>query len=182
MNLEKMTSGELRSFLASGRRTTFKFWLDNLSEVCPPGSKIGPAQINYGARFMTRFSLVSTASEVYFPTSTSLAQVYDNFLHDMVSTSTPSLMEIAGCQTLFLSGFYREYATRYYILEDLRRIGSDFFRKSASGEKAVVLKQMAVNFGSWQDRLHYLKWHLQQKRLLIESPKRPEPLIKIAPA
>ncbi|MEX1063973.1 MAG: hypothetical protein WD898_00420 [Candidatus Paceibacterota bacterium] len=185
MHIEKMGSNELRSFLASGRKATLKFWRDNLNEICPKGGSlsqdIDTLQINYGARFLTRFSLVSTGSDVYFPTFTSLVEIYDNFLHNTMSRGIPSLMELAGCQTLLLSGFYKEYAIKHYDLQDLCRIGRDFFNKSAVGKRKKVIKKVSANFDIWQELLHNLRVYLQEKRLLLESPNRPEPLIKIAP-
>lgn len=146
-NIENMDSKEFRSLLASGIKTTLKFWHDNLEQICPHSRRIDPSQIHYVGHFLTKSCIVSMTSEIYFPTFSSLIKIYRHSLYDILSKQTPALseaakvMENAGCQILLFSGFYSEYAQRHYSLNDLREMGSDFFAKSAVGVRKEVLKK-----------------------------------------
>ncbi|MBI2063879.1 MAG: hypothetical protein HYT65_02710, partial [Candidatus Yanofskybacteria bacterium] len=111
-----MSSEELRKSLAFNKRRTFEFWLKNVQIVAPRGSKtVDDEQRHYVARFMTRFSVVSTTHSMFhFPTFTNLAQIYDEFMLDVENQYSPEPMEIAGCQTLLLGGFYLKTAEQHY--------------------------------------------------------------------
>lgn len=182
-DLKKMESGELRMFLALNRRRTFKFWLENLKIIAPKESRVTADQRRYVARFMTRFSLVSTThSMFYFPTFSGIAQLYDEFMPDAELRGIPEIMEIAGCQSLLLGGFYLKAAEKHYNVEDIAKTGKVFFKKGAIGKRKKVVMEMAQNFSRWQHLLCYLEWYLGNERLVIQNIKKSdEPLIKIVP-
>lgn len=183
MDSEKMKSGELRELLAFGKKKTFEFWLKHIEIIAPRETSIGKDQQHYTARFLTRFSLVSTTHSMFhFPTFTSLAQIYDEFVQDVENQYSSEPMEIAGCQTLLLGGFYLEAAKKHYNTEDIRKMGELFFTRGAIGKRKSVIKKMAHNFGRWQNLLCYLEWYLRNERLIIQDAEKPDkPLIKIIP-
>lgn len=186
MNIEKLSREDLIRFLAmgrtSGRRLAFEFWLKSLEKVAGPHRKVDKAQIHYVARTLTRFSLISTESTFFFPTFTSLAQIHDEFIVNRKSQEAPEFMEIAGCQMLLLAGFYLRRARKHYDIDDLRRMGRNFFNKGAIGKRKKTIQKMAQNFQIWQDLLFYLEWYLKTERLVLEVQKPQEPLITIVPA
>lgn len=186
MNFKKLSKEELMKLLTmgrtSGRRLAFEFWLKSLEKVASPHRKIDKAQIHYVARALTRFSLISTSkSTFFFPTFTSLAQVHDEFVINRKSRETPEFMEIAGCQMLLLAGFYLRTAREKYDINDLRKMGQDFFAKSAIGKRKKTIQKISKNFGVWQDLLCYLEWYLKTERLVLEVERPEEPVIKIVP-
>ncbi len=182
-NLEKEGS-ELRQLLALNKRRTLKFWLDNVKIAAPEGYRTGVDQQHYVARFLTRFSLVSSSpSMFYFPTFTRIAQIYDEFILDVENQYSPQAMEIAGCQILLLGGFYLESAKKHYAVNDIVSLGKLFFTRGADGKRKKVIQKMAWNFEKWQTHLCYLEWYLRNDaQALIINPKIwEEPLIKIIP-
>lgn len=186
MDFKNLNREELIKFLSmdrtSGRRLAFEFWLKSLEKVAGPHSKTDNAQIHYVARAMTRFSLISTSeSSFFFPTFTSLAKIHDEFVINQKMRETPEFMEIAGCQMLLLAGFYLRRARKHYDIEDLQRMGRDFFTKGAIGRKKKTIQRIAKNFEIWQDLLCYLEWYLKTEQLVLEVKKPEEPLIKIVP-
>lgn len=181
-NFDKMEPKELRKSLAFSKRKTFKFWLNNLRMVALKESRISEDQRHYVARFMTRFSVVSTTHSMFhFPTFTNLAQIYDEFMLDVENQYSPEPMEIAGCQTLLLGGFYLKAAEKHYNVADVVNMGKLFFSRGAIGKRKKVIKKMAWNFEKWQDHLCYLEWYLRNERFVIRAEKPDEPLIKIVP-
>lgn len=181
-NFDK-TESDLKKLLASNKRKTFEFWLNNVKMVAPKGFQASIDQQHYVARFLTRFSLVSSApSMFYFQTFTHMAQIYDEFILDVENQYSPQSMEIAGCQTLLLGGFYLESAEKHYAVQDIISMGKLFFTRGATGKRKKVIKKMAWNFEKWQVRLQYLEWYLRNEAqaLVIHAKKPDEPLIKIA--
>lgn len=179
-----MKPEELRKFLTLNKRKTFKFWLKNVQIVAPKVSKISnDKQQHYVARFLTRFSLVSTTDSMfYFPTFTNLAQIYDEFILDVENQYSPEPMETAGCQTLLLGGFYLDSAKKHYNVNDIENMGKFFFTRGAIGKRKLVIEKMAHNFKKWQQTLCYLEWYLKNEKLVIQNVEEPEePLIKIVP-
>lgn len=186
MNFEKLSKEELIRLLTtgrtSGRRLAFEFWLRSLEKVAGPHRKIDKAQIHYVARALTRFSLIPTSQSIFFfPTFTSLAQVHDEFVINQKSQEIPEFMEIAGCQMLLLAGFYLRIARKKYDINDLKKMGQDFFAKGAIGKRKKTIQKISKNFEIWQDLLCYLEWYLKTERLVLEIERPKEPLIKIIP-
>ncbi len=183
-NLKKMES-ELRQLLASNKRKTFEFWLNNVKMAAPKGSQTSIDQQYYVARFLTRFSLVSSSpSMFYFPTFTSIAQIYDEFILDVENQYSPQAMEVAGCQTLLLGGFYLEFTKKHYAVRDITSMGKLFFTRGANGKRKKVIKEMAWNFEEWQNHLCYLEWYLRNeaRALIIQAKKSEDTLIEIIPS
>ncbi|MBI2669947.1 MAG: hypothetical protein HYX20_02305 [Candidatus Yanofskybacteria bacterium] len=187
MNFDNLSSEELKKLLTmgrtSGKRMAFEFWLKHIELIAPRETGIGKDQQHYTARFLTRFSLVSTTHSMFhFPTFMSLAQIYDEFVQDIENQYSPEPMEIAGYQTLLLGGFYLKAASKHYNMEDIRKMGELFFTRGAIGKRKSVIKKMAHNFSRWQNTLCYLEWYLRNERLVIQKAEKPdEPLIKIIP-
>lgn len=183
-DFDKTGSEELRKLLAFSKRKTYEFWLKNVQLITPKGTSIGEdGQRHFVARFMTRFSLVSTSNSMFwFPTFTNLAQIYDEFIMDVENQYSPEPMEVAGCQILLLGGFYLKAAEKHYNLADIEKLGKLCFARGAIGKRAGVIKKMAYNFGKWQDALCYLEWYLRNERLVVQNIEKPdEPLIRIVP-
>lgn len=186
MDFKKLNHEQLSKLISmgrtSGRRLALEFWLKSLEKVASPHSKVDKAQIHYVARALTRFSLISTSeSALWFPTFTSLAQIHDEFILNQKSQETPEFMEIAGCQMLLLAGFYLRRARKHYDINDLQRMGRNFFVKGAIGKRKKTIQKMAKNFEIWQDLLFYLEWYLKTEQFVLEIKKPEEPLIKIVP-
>lgn len=180
----KMSSPELREFLMISKRRTYAFWLENLKKSTPSGGCVSENQLHYGARFLTRSSVIPagtcvnlpTVLEVRFPSFTSLFQLLTEVLSLPV---IPEVREIAACQILILSGFYQEYAKKHYNLNDLAKLGAGFFREGAIGKRRAVLKEMARNYKQWQNLLAYLKYNLDRDAHIINVSPQADPIIKI---
>lgn len=180
----RMTSQELRNFLLFNKRRTYAFWLENLKNSAPKGGHISENQLHYGARFLTRSSIIPVGTQISLPTVLevrfpSFATLFQLLTEVLSLPITPEVREIAACQILILSGFYEEYAKKHYNADDLAKLGTSFFREGAIGKRKEVIKEMANNFKRWQDLLAYVKYNLDQDARLIHISPAADPVIKI---
>lgn len=189
-NFGNISSEKFQSLLASDKKATLFFFLNNLLLVIKPWphSRIDTAQVNYTAKFLTRFSTTSgfySRNEpffIHFPTFESLVQTCGKLLSEDFGKNL-QFLEWTACQILLLGGFYYDDAIKSFDRKEMEKIGCDYFTASAIGNKRKkILGKMAKNFRIWQDYLCYLNWHfakLREDSLLIKTEKQPEPLIKL---
>ena len=192
-SFSRISSERFQSLLASDRKTTLYFFLSNLKEIIKPNPhpKINIDQINYMAKFLTRFSLTMATPylppqkplSVFFPTFESLVEGCSELSSRKDFTQNTTLLEWVACQMLLLSGFYFEDAIQTFDRSEIEKLGKDYFlRISKKSTRKKLFNGMAKNFRLWQDFLCYLRWHFQKMRqdlLVIKAPKPKEPLIKL---
>lgn len=206
-NFPDISSEKFQSLLAAGnKRVTLAFFLANLKEVVRPWphQQIKIDQVNYTAKFLTKFSTTTGFSStgqpffIHFPTMESLMRTNLQLRSQRDFQETSRFLEWAACQMLFLSGFYFDDAIKVISRNDAEDLGREYFIASAVGnQRKKLLERMAWNFRLWQDFLSYLNWHflkmrkeasdqldqcfrrVREKAMLIKRPPGNEPLIKL---
>jgi hypothetical protein len=143
----------LGELLASDHRQTLEFFFISLKDVSE--STVDQDQLLYNASVLAHYAQVSTDADVDMSAPADLTNVFDHFVSDM-SLTDPLLLETAGAQCLFLSGFFEDQMRRRHSIEWYAGLGASFFRRAAAGDpspkKARLLETIAREFEPWRRR------------------------------
>jgi hypothetical protein len=143
----------LRELLASDHRQTLEFFVVSLKDIS--GSAVNHDELLYNASVLAHYAQVSTDADVEVSAPADLTTVFDHFVSD-VSLSDPLLLETAGAQCLFLSGFFEVQMRRRHNIEWYAGLGANYFRRAAAGDpsprKARLLETIAREFEPWRRR------------------------------
>jgi hypothetical protein len=143
----------LRELLASDHRHTLEFFVVSLKDVSE--STVNHEELLYNASVLAHYAQVSTDADVDVAAPADLSTVFDHFVSD-VALSDPLILETAGAQCLFLSGFFEDQMRRRHNIEWYAGMGASFFRRAAAGDpskkKARLLETIAREFEPWRRR------------------------------
>jgi hypothetical protein len=143
----------LGELLASDHRQTLEFFFVSLKDVSESG--VDQEELLYNASVLAHYAQVSTDADVDLSAPADLTKVFDHFVSDM-SLIDPLLLETAGAQCLFLSGFFEDQMRRRHNIEWYAGLGASFFRRAAAGDpsskKARLLETIAREFEPWRRR------------------------------
>ena len=143
----------LRELLASDHRHTLEFFVVSLKDVSE--STVDQEELLYNASVLAHYAQVSTDADVDVSAPADLTAVFDHFVSDL-SLTDPLLLETAGAQCLFLSGFFEAQMRRRHNIEWYAGLGASFFRRAAAGgaspKKSRLLGTIASQFEPWRRR------------------------------
>ena len=143
----------LGELLASDHRHTLEFFFVSLKDVSE--STVTQEELLYNASVLAHYAQVSTDADSDVSAPADLISVFDHFVSDM-SLTDPLLLETAGAQCLFLSGFFETQMKRRHNIEWYAGLGASFFRRAAAGgtsqQKARLLSTIAREFEPWRRR------------------------------
>ena len=143
----------LQELLAVDHRRALEFFVTGLQDVSDPG--VDRQELLYNASVLAHYAQVSTDAVSEIATPADLVSVFDHFVSDM-SLSDPLLLEAAGAQCLFLSGFFETQMRRRHNIEWYAGLGASFFRRAAAGgtspKKSRLLVTIASEFEPWRRR------------------------------
>jgi len=143
----------LGELLASDHRHTLEFFFVSLKDVSE--ATVDHEELLYNASVLAHYAQVSTDAVSEIATPADLVSVFDHFVSDM-SLSDPLLLEAAGAQCLFLSGFFETQLRRRHNIEWYAGLGASFFRRAAAGgtspKKSRLLVTIASEFEPWRRR------------------------------
>jgi hypothetical protein len=164
--------GPLQELLAVDQRRALEFFVMGLQDVSEGG--VDRQELLYNASVLAHYAQVSTCAQFEMPAPASLSTVFDQFV---LNTSLPRdshLMESAGAQCLFLTGFFED---RMRVRHDIRwfaGLGAGFFIRAAdqegSAKKARLLTMMARNFEPWRQRHARLSRELRDQPYIFTPP------------
>jgi hypothetical protein len=166
--------GPYAELLASGHRQTLEFFVTGLRDVTE--QPVDPGELYYNASVLAHYAQTSTATTEGFPTPTSLASVFDQFVLTAAEWGEHSaVMESAATQCLILAGFFEDQSKRRHSIQWYSQLGAGFFARAARGEgsspKAALLMALSEQFEPWRQRHARLSRELRDQRLLIRHPK-----------
>jgi hypothetical protein len=161
----------LGELLASDHRHTLEFFIVSLKDVSE--STVDQEELLYNASVLAHYAQVSTDADNDVATPASLTAVFDHFVSDMTLTD-PTLLETAGAQCLFLSGFFEDQMRRRHNIEWYAGLGASFFRRAAAGDrspkKARLLETIAREFEPWRRRHARLSREMRDWPYLLTRP------------
>ena len=145
--------GPLRELLATDQRQALDFFFMRLKDVSGPD--VNRRELLYNASVLAHYAQLSTDADSDMATPADLVAVFDHFVSDMTLTD-PLLLETAGAQCLFLSGFFEAQMRRRHNIEWYAGLGASFFRRAAAGgtsmKRARLLETIAREFEPWRRR------------------------------
>ena len=143
----------LGELLASDSRHTLEFFVVSLKDVSD--GEVDQEELLYNASVLAHYAQVSTDADSDVAAPADLISVFDHFVSDM-TLNDPLLLETAGAQCLFLSGFFEDQMRRRHNIEWYAGLGASFFRRAAAGgsspKRARLLVDLAREFEPWRRR------------------------------
>jgi hypothetical protein len=161
---------EHREFLHVTSTDALNFFYTNLKDQTEQ-VKVPNDETIYVASVLASFAQTSVCETFSLPSPRNLSEVFDTFIMRTEKLEDSELLELAGAQTLFLNGFFREQMRKRHNVNwyDLR--GSHFYneasRFSVSRRRREILTQMAEHFGIWTQITSDLHKYLRENHYLL---------------
>jgi hypothetical protein len=169
------TGMDSRDWLAVTASQALRFFFENLKEVSEE-SQPPTNELLYNASVLAHFATTSTASQTDFPACpTGLGTICDLFVLDRSQHADPEIMEAAGAQCLFLTGFFHDQMKDRHNVRWYAALGTGFYAQAAQHrldrERARMMETMAARFDFWRRQQHRLAHELRdQPRLIPRAP------------
>lgn len=164
--------GPLQELLAVDQRRALEFFVTGLQDVSSPG--VDRQELLYNASVLAHYAQVSTCTELEMPAPVNLSAVFDNFVFNASVPQDPQLMETAGAQCLFLTGFFEDQMRGRHDIRWYAELGAGFFMRAAggarSGKRARLLTMIARHFEPWRQRHARLSRELRDQPYLLTPP------------
>ena len=164
--------GPLQELLAVDQRRALEFFVTGLQDVSDP--TVDRQELLYNASVLAHYAQVSTTAELELPAPSNLSAVFDHFVSNTAVPHDRDLMETAGAQCLFLTGFFGEQMRARHNIRWYADLGAGFFIRSAeqqeSAKKARLLATMARHFEAWRQRHARLSRELREQHYLVTPP------------
>ena len=161
-----------QELLAVDNRRALEFFVTGLQDVSDPS--VDRQELLYNASVLAHYAQVSTGANIEMPAPTSLAAVFDHFVLNTNLPQDGQLMETAGAQCLFLTGFIEDQMRVRHDIRWYAELGAGFFIRAAGHEtaakKARLLTMMARNFEPWRQRHARLRRELRDQHYLLTPP------------
>lgn len=165
---------DFAELLAVNSDQTLRFFAENLEDENKGASQ---AEIVYVAGILAHYAQTSRNTDFFMPPATSLYEILDNFVlpgltpEGAVLMQDPGLLELAGSQTLLLTGFFRDQMQKKHNVKWYEYLGRGFFEKASDGligrNKAHLLGQVALHFSLWAISCYKVSRKLREKRYLL---------------
>ena len=156
----------LGKLLATDHRQTLEFFIGGLQDVSE--HTVDREELFYNASVLAHYAQVSTQAGVEWPAPANLSEIFDHFVSDTTLLHDSLMMEVAGTQCLFLTGFFEDQMRWRHNIRWYAELGSGFFSQAAvherSSRKARVLDAIARRFEPWRQR------HARLSRALRDQP------------
>jgi len=96
----------LQELLAVDHRRALEFFVTGLQDVSDPG--VDRQELLYNASVLAHYAQVSTSAGLEMPAPANLTAIFDNFVLNASIPPDGHLLEVAGAQCLFLTGFFED--------------------------------------------------------------------------
>jgi hypothetical protein len=164
--------GPLQELLAVDQRRALEFFVMGLQDVSDPG--VDRYELLYNASVLAHYAQVSTSAHLEMPAPANLSAVFDNFVLNASQGLDGHLLETAGAQCLFLTGFFEDRMRGRHDIRWYAELGAGFFIRAASCEesakKARLLTMIARHFEPWRQRHARLSRELRDQQYLLTPP------------
>jgi hypothetical protein len=164
--------GPLQELLAVDHRRALEFFVTGLQDVSSPD--VDRQELLYNASVLAHYAQVSTVAELEMPAPANLSAVFDNFVFDTSVPHDARLMETAGAQCLFLTGFFEDQMRARHDIRWYAELGAGFFLRAASSagstRKGQLLTMIARHFEPWRQRHSRLSRELRDQPYLLTPP------------
>ena len=162
----------LQELLAVNHRRALEFFVTGLQDVSSPG--VDRQELLYHASVLAHYAQVSTTTELEMPAPVNLSAVFDNFVLNTSVPQDPQLLETAGAQCLFLTGFFEDQMRGRHDIRWYAELGAGFFMRAAGGarssKRARLLTMMARHFEPWRQTHARLSRELRDQPYLLTPP------------
>ncbi len=164
--------GPLQELLAVDQQRALEFFVTGLQDVALPG--VDRQELLYNASVLAHYAQVSTVAELEMPAPGNLSAVFDTFIFNASVPQDAQLMETAGAQCLFLTGFFEDQMRGRHDIRWYAEIGAGFFMRAAgcdrAGKRARLLTMMARRFEPWRQTHARLSRELRDQQYLLTPP------------
>jgi len=159
----------LQELLAVDQRRALEFFVTGLQDVSDPG--VDRQELLYNASILAHYTQVSTCAQVELPAPMNLSTVFDHFVINTSVARDGQMMETAGAQCLFLTGFFEDRMRGRHDIRWYAKLGAGFFVRAAdqegSAKKRRLLTMMARHFEPWRQRHARLSRELRDQQYLL---------------
>lgn len=125
----------------------------------------------YVASILASYAQTSVSDTSSLPPLTDLSEVFDHFVLNRAILTDPEILEIAGAQSMFLSGFFREQMRRRHTVNWFDSLGGSFYERasvfSRSEKRRKLFGRVSQNFGVWAETCADLHRSLRENRFLL---------------
>ncbi|MCR4279698.1 MAG: hypothetical protein NUV78_03110 [Candidatus Zambryskibacteria bacterium] len=160
---------DFQALLAVNSDAALNFFHTNLKGLV--GLDARKDETLYVASVLANYAQTSRFERTSLPVMANLSEVFDNFVVNKSFMADPGTLEIAGAQTLLLSGFFRQQMRRRHNVNWYDRLGSGFFEqvseRSKEDSRQEFFSQLALRFPFWTLTCSELENHLRERRLLL---------------
>ena len=164
--------GPLQELLAVDQRRALEFFVTGLQDVSSPG--VNRQELLYNASVLAHYAQVSTLAELEMPAPANLSAVFDTFVFNAAVPQDAQLLETAGAQCLFLTGFFEAQMRGRHDIRWYAEIGAGFFMRAAGCERtakrARLLPMSARHFEPWRQTHARLSRELREQQYLLTPP------------
>lgn len=163
------------SNLAVTSEDALSFFFQRLRTV----SGDGPPQpeLLYNASVLAHFASTSISSAATFPAApASLSTVFDVFVLDCSQHADPTILEAAGAQCLFLTGFLGAQQRARHNLSWYSAMGAGYFASAGQlhrdRNRSKLMWGLAERFDFWREAQATLASSLSHGQLAHHAPRR----------
>ena len=164
--------GPLQELLAVDHRRALEFFVSGLQDVSSPD--VDRHELLYNASVLAHYAQVSTAAQLEMPAPANLSAVFDGFVVNTWVPHDVHLLETAGAQCLFLTGFFEDQMRGRHDIRWYAELGAGFFIRAASSQgsvrKARLLTMIGHHFEPWRQRHARLSRELRDQQYMLTPP------------
>lgn len=157
-----------------------QFFFERLRDITDDGRDHPPTpELLYNASLLAHFAGTSTDSATGFPrTPTGLRTVFDVYVLDRSQHLDAEILEGAGSQCLFLTGFFQDQQKHRHQVHWYASLGAGFYDDAAhygkDRERSRMMETMAKRFEFWRQRYYRLSRELAETpKLIVGGPSAP---------
>ena len=159
-----------RELLEVDSLATLNFFHTSLQEEAAD-ERVSRAETIYVASILASYAQTSTADAVTLPPFSSLSEVFDMFVLRKEAMQDPELLEIAGAQSLFLAGFFRDQMRARHNVDWYDHLGTAFYERagdlSDDRTRKDLFGRLSQTFPLWTAICHRVNRTLQERRFLL---------------
>jgi hypothetical protein len=158
--------------LAVDSLTALNFFYSNLKEEATD-EPVNHTETVYVASVLASYAQTSRFDSSSIPPFTTLSEVFDHFVLRATAETDPGLLEIAGAQSLFLNGFFRDQMRARHNVEWYDQLGTAFYeramRYAEERERRELYGRLASHFTVWTAVCHRLHRTLREQHLILRG-------------
>lgn len=161
-----------RDLLAVDSITALNFFYGTLKEEAA-SEPVNASETAYVASVLASYAQTSRFDTASLPPLANLSEVFDMFVMRADVETDPSLLEIAGAQSLLLNGFFRDQMRARHNVEWYDQLGTAFYERAMhyaeERERKALFGRLAVHFTVWTAICNRLHRTLREQHLILRG-------------